>query len=35
VVKTTKNDQLRKQAMNSLKNSQDPRALQFFEDVLK
>ena len=35
VVKTTKNDQLRRQAMNSLKNSQDPRALQFFEDVLK
>ncbi|SPE39559.1 PBS lyase HEAT domain protein repeat-containing protein [Candidatus Sulfopaludibacter sp. SbA3] len=35
VVKTTRNDQLRKQAMNSLKNSQDPRALSFFEDVLK
>ncbi|HWC98116.1 MAG TPA: HEAT repeat domain-containing protein [Candidatus Sulfopaludibacter sp.] len=35
VVKTTKNDTLRKQAMNSLKNSQDPRALSFFEDVLK
>jgi hypothetical protein len=35
VVKTTKNEPLRKQAMNSLKNSQDPRALSFFEDVLK
>jgi hypothetical protein len=35
VVKTTKNESLRKQAMNSLRNSQDPRALTFFEDVLK
>ncbi len=35
VVKTTKSDPLRRQAMNSLKNSQDPRALAFFEDVLK
>lgn len=35
VVKTTKNESLRKQAMNSLKNSQDPRAITFFEDVLK
>lgn len=35
VVKTTKSEPLRKQAMNSLKNSQDPRALSFFEDVLK
>ncbi len=35
VVKTSKSEQLRKQAMNSLKNSQDPRALAFFEDVLK
>ena len=35
VVKTTKSDPLRRQAMNSLRNSQDPRALAFFEDVLK
>lgn len=35
VVKTTKSEPLRKAAMNSLKNSQDPRALSFFEEVLK
>lgn len=35
VVKTTKSVELRKQAMSSLRNSQDPRALAFFEDVLK
>ncbi len=34
-VKTTKSEPVRKAAMNSLKNSQDPRALAFFEEVLK
>jgi len=34
-VKTTQDSQLRKDAMNSLRNSRDPRALSFFEDVLK
>ena len=31
----TQNQQLRRQAMGSLQNSHDPRALAFFEDVLK
>ena len=35
VVKTSRDEQLRRQAMNSLRSSGDPRALQFFEDVLK
>jgi len=35
VVKTSQDLQLRKDAMNSLRNSRDPRALAFFEDVLK
>jgi HEAT repeat protein len=35
VVKTSHNEQLRKEAMNSLRDSRDPRALSFFEDVLK
>ena len=35
VVKTTKDQDLRKQAMSSLGQSHDPRALAFFEDVLK
>jgi hypothetical protein len=35
VVKTIKDAQVRKEAMNVLQNSRDPRALRFFEDVLK
>lgn len=35
VVKTTKNAEVRKQAMNTLQGSRDPRALAFFEDVLR
>ncbi len=35
VVKTTKDAQIRKQAMTTLENSRDPRALAFFEEVLK
>jgi hypothetical protein len=35
MVKTTQNAEVRKQAMNTLQNSRDPRALAFFEDVLK
>src|SRR5580658_7235229 len=35
VIKTTKNADVRKQAMNTLQGSRDPRALSFFEDVLK
>jgi hypothetical protein len=35
VVKTTKSPELRKMAMNSLQSSRDPRALAFFESVLK
>jgi hypothetical protein len=35
VIKTTKDPQIRKEAMNSLQNSRDPRAIAFFEDVLK
>jgi hypothetical protein len=35
VVKTTKNPDVRKQAMNTLQGSRDPRALAFFEDVLR
>jgi hypothetical protein len=35
VIKTTKDPQVRKQAMNTLQGSRDPRALTFFEDVLK
>ncbi|MGA7234352.1 MAG: HEAT repeat domain-containing protein [Bryobacteraceae bacterium] len=35
VIKTTKDTQVRKQAMNALQNSRDPRALAFFVDVLK
>ncbi|HLK65911.1 MAG TPA: HEAT repeat domain-containing protein [Bryobacteraceae bacterium] len=35
MVKTTQNAEVRKQAMNTLQNSRDPRAMAFFEDVLK
>ncbi|HEV3201047.1 MAG TPA: HEAT repeat domain-containing protein [Bryobacteraceae bacterium] len=35
MVKTTQNADVRKQAMNTLQNSRDPRAIAFFEDVLK
>ena len=35
VVKTTKSAEVRKQAMNTLQGSRDPRALAFFVDVLK
>jgi hypothetical protein len=35
VVKTTKSPEVRKQAMSNLRSSRDPRALAFFEDVLK
>jgi hypothetical protein len=35
LVKTTKDADVRKQAMNSLQGSQDSRALSFFEEVLK
>jgi hypothetical protein len=35
MVKTTQNTEVRKQAMNTLQNSRDPRAVAFFEDVLK
>ncbi|HTS29798.1 MAG TPA: HEAT repeat domain-containing protein [Bryobacteraceae bacterium] len=35
MVKTTQNAEVRKQAMNTLQNSRDPRAVAFFEDVLK
>jgi hypothetical protein len=35
VVKTTQNADVRRQAMSSLGQSRDPRALAFFEDVLK
>lgn len=35
VVKTTKDPQIKKQAMTTLENSRDPRALAFFEEVLK
>jgi hypothetical protein len=35
VIKTTKNAEVRKQAMNTLQGSRDPRALAFFEDVLR
>jgi HEAT repeat protein len=35
VVKNTKSPDVRRQAMSSLRNSRDPRALAFFEDVLK
>lgn len=35
VVRTSQDTQLRKEAMNSLRASRDPRALAFFEDVLK
>ncbi len=35
VIKTTKDTQVRKEAMNALQNSRDPRAITFFEDVLK
>ncbi len=35
VIKTTKDAQVRKEAMNALQASRDPRALNFFEDVLK
>ncbi len=35
MVKTTQNAEIRKQAMNTLQNSRDPRAVAFFEDVLK
>lgn len=35
IVKDTKSPEVRKQAMSSLRNSRDPRALAFFEDVLK
>lgn len=35
VVRTTKSPDVRRQAMSSLRSSRDPRALSFFEDVLK
>ena len=35
IVKNTKSLEVRKQAMSTLRNSRDPRALSFFEDVLK
>jgi HEAT repeat protein len=35
MVKTTQNPEVRKQAMNTLQQSRDPRAVAFFEDVLK
>jgi hypothetical protein len=35
VIKTGTDDRLRKEAMTSLRNSQDPRAVEFFEEVLK
>lgn len=35
VVKTTKDAQVRREAMNALQGSRDPRALAFFEEVLK
>jgi HEAT repeat protein len=35
VVKNTKSPEVRKQAMSNLRSSRDPRALAFFEDVLK
>ena len=35
VVKTTQNSEVRKQAMSTLGQSRDPRAVTFFEEVLK
>ncbi len=35
VIKTTKDPQVRKQVMSTLQNSRDPRALVYFEEVLK
>lgn len=35
VVRTTKDAQVRREAMNALQGSRDPRALAFFEEVLK
>lgn len=35
MVKTTQNVEVRKQAMNTLQQSRDPRAMAFFEEVLK
>jgi hypothetical protein len=35
MAKTQRDPELRKQAMNSLQHSRDPRALAFFEDILK
>lgn len=35
IIKNTKSPEVRKQAMNTLRSSRDPRALAFFEDVLK
>ena len=35
MVKSTQNAEIRKQAMNTLQNSRDPRAVAFFEEVLK
>ncbi|MCU1275320.1 MAG: lyase domain protein repeat-containing protein, partial [Bryobacterales bacterium] len=35
LAKNTKDNEMRKQAMNSLSNSHDMRAVTFFEDVLK
>ena len=35
VVKTTPNAEVRKQAMSTLGQSRDPRAVAFFEEVLK
>jgi hypothetical protein len=35
VVKTTKSPEVRRQAMNALENARDPRAISFFEQVLK
>jgi hypothetical protein len=35
LVKTSKDAEVRKQAMNKLEGSHDPRAQAFFEEVLK
>jgi HEAT repeat protein len=35
LAKTTKDSAVRKQAMNSLQQSRDPRAVSFFEDILR
>jgi len=35
IAKTSKDPETKKQAMQTLEHSRDPRALTFFEDVLK